>query len=269
MFDNIKNAKKNKGQVVILTAMFSLVISVLIISVMSSPVVSQMKMNKNLFKAKESFYISESGNEDIVYRIKNGQSILGQEDLVFSNGIAQTTVTDLGNGIKEILTVGDVNNRIRKIKTKIQTTSGVSFNYGLFTGQGGIEMENNTRINGSVYSNGSIEGAGNVMIAGDVYVAPRSATTANLKWIVQNNDFAFGRYVDSQQRVDAVQSFATSTSELQVSKISLYVKKIGSPANLNIKIVKDKSGSPDKNNILATGEILSSFISQNYVYVYF
>src|SRR3989344_2041647 len=267
MFDNIKNAKKNKGQVVILTAMFSLVISVLIISVISSPVVSQMKMNKNLFKAKESFYISESGNEDIVYRIKNGQSILGQEDLVFSNGIAQTTVTDLGNGIKEILTVGDVNNRIRKIKTKIQTTSGVSFNYGLFTGQGGIEMENNTRINGSIYSNGSIEGARNVMIAGDVYVAPRPATTTNIKWETNNEDFIFGKYVGSEQRVDTMQSFVTTTSGLRIFKVSLHLKKVGSPANLSVKIVKDKNGVPDKNNVIAEGSLLSSLIGTNYSFM--
>ncbi|OGD68451.1 hypothetical protein A2996_01525 [Candidatus Campbellbacteria bacterium RIFCSPLOWO2_01_FULL_34_15] len=267
MTTKILKRKKNEGQVVILVALFAIFVSSSLIMIISSPVVSQLKTNRILFEAKKSYYLSESGNEDIVYRTKNGENIVGQKNILLNDGSAGTIVTDLENGVKEVVTTANVNNKIRKIKSRIQVTSGVSFNYGLFTGQGGIEMENNTRINGSVYSNGSIEGAGNVMIAGDVYVAPRSATTTNLKWIVQNNDFAFGRYVDSQQRVDAVQSFATSTSELQVSKISLYVKKIGSPANLNIKIVKDKSGSPDKNNILATGEILSSFISENYAYV--
>ncbi|MDD2935250.1 MAG: hypothetical protein PHX25_02125 [Candidatus Pacebacteria bacterium] len=267
MTTKILKRKKNEGQVVILVALFAVFVSSSLIMIISSPVVSQLKTNRILFEAKKSYYLSESGNEDIVYRIRNGANIVGQKNIILNDGSAGTVVTDLGSGIKEVVTTANVNNKIRKIKSRIQVTSGVSFNYGLFTGQGGIEMENNTRINGSIYSNGSIEGASNVMIAGDVYVAPRPATTTNIKWITQNDDFVFGRYIGGQQRVDAMQSFATSTNDLRLSKVSLYLKKIGNPTNLNIKIAKDKSGNPDKNNILATGEILSSLISGSYAYV--
>src|SRR3989344_2153446 len=267
MTTKILKRKKNEGQVVILVALFAIFVSSSLIMIISSPVVSQLKTNRILFEAKKSYYLSESGNEDIVYRTKNGENIVGQKNILLNDGSAGTIVTDLGNGVKEVVTTANVNNKIRKIKSRIQVTSGVSFNYGLFTGQGGIEMENNTRINGSIYSNGSIEGASNVMIAGDVYVAPRPATTTNIKWETNNEDFIFGKYVGSEQRVDTMQSFVTTTSGLRIFKVSLYLKKVGSPANLSVKIVKDKNGVPDKNNVIAEGSLLSSLIGTNYSFM--
>ncbi|MFC1623664.1 hypothetical protein ACFL05_00915 [Patescibacteria group bacterium] len=266
-FTKKNNIACDSGQIVITATLFSLFLSVAIVSAISSPVVSQLKINRDLSKSKQSFFTSESSNEDVVYRLKNGMEISDQETLQLNDGEATTVISDIGNGLKEIISTGDVKNRFRKTKSRVRVTTGTSFSYGLFTGQGGVELDNNSRINGSIYSNGSIIGGSNVVIAGDVYVANQVATTTDTEWTNQNDDFIFGRFVDSQERIDAVQSFSPSSPSGYLSKAGLYLRKVGSPANLSIKITEDKNGEPDKNSIIASGTIFSGLAGENYSFI--
>ncbi len=259
------NLKKNRGQVIILVALFTLFISAFVISIISSPVVGQLKTNRDLLQSEKSYFFSEGGNEDIIYRIRNGESISGQKVLSFDDGgSAVTTVTDLDDGVKEVTTVADYDNKIRKIESKIKTTSGVSFNYGLFAGQGGIDIGTDSVINGPVYSDGNITGSSGARISGDVYVAIPPATTTSMEWLSQNDSFDFARYF---WKTDAFQSFKVVNSPSYLSKVAINIKKIGSPYNLKILIVGDRNGAPDPWNVLATGVLASNLVGSNYSYV--
>jgi len=234
---------------------------------MSSPVVSQLKVGKEHNKAKQALFISEGGNEDVLSRVRNGANITDSQELAFDNGTTITTVTDLGSDLKEIVTASDLDGRVKKIQSKVRLTSGVSFNYGLFTGQGGLDIDNNSRINGSVYSNGDIIGAGGATIAGDVYVAMRPATTTDVEWITYNDDLSFGLRTSGQNQIDITQSFKVVSSNTYLAKIALYLKKVGTPTNLDVFITEDKSGKPNKNGILATGVVASNLVESNYSFV--
>ncbi|MBU1557541.1 hypothetical protein KKC45_01110 [Patescibacteria group bacterium] len=263
------NFKKNKdgGFVIITVALFSLLISISLVSIISSPVISEIKTNRDLSKSKHSFFTAESNSEDVIYRIKNGMEVSSQEEIELNGGTGVAVVSDLSEGVKEITSVGDNYNRIRKIKNNIRVSTGVSFNYGLFVGQGGVSFDSNTRINGSIYSNGNIIGGSNSVIAGDVYVATQIATTTDTEWTVYNEDFEFGLNIYGQNRIDVVQSFKFNSDDVYLAKAGLYLKKVGSPSNISVKVAEDKNGIPDKNDIVTTGTISSGSVGTSYSFV--
>lgn len=259
--------RNNQGQIIIITSLFLLAISLVFFSIITSPVVQQIKNNRNIKESKKSFFTTESSNEDVFYRIKKNMQVSSQESLSLNSGVAVSEITDLGNSSKEVVSVGNVKDRVRKIKNIISSASGTSFNYGLFSGQGGIYIGNNAVIQGSVYSNGKIIGSGNSYIEGDVYIAVQAATSTSKEWIVYNNDFIFGRYVGGERPVDIAQSFDVSLDDTSLNKIALYLKKVGSPANIDIKITKDKFNEPNKNDIIASGTINASLVEEEYSFI--
>ncbi len=259
--------KTDQGFVVITTALFFLLISVTLVSIISSPVVSQVKTNRDLAKSKHSFFTAESGAEDVIYRIKNGMNTSSQEELSLNDSQVVVVTNDIGDGVKEVTSTGNNDNRIRKIKNNIRVSTGVSFNYGLFVGEGGVVFDNNTQINGSVYSNGNIIGGSNSVIAGDVYVATQVSTTTDAEWTTYNDDFEFGLSIYGQDRIDVAQSFRPNTEESYLAKAGFYLKKVGSPSNISVKVVEDKNGNPDKNNIITTGTLSSGLVGTEYSFV--
>jgi len=262
-----KRRNLNEGQAVIIVVLILLTIILGLTSSLSSPVIKELQNVKNLSESKSSYFLAEAGSEDIVYRIKNNMQVPSYATLSLNGGINTITVTDLGSGEKEIISSGDIKNNIRKIKNRVKISDGISFNYGLLVGEGGIDFDNNSRINGSVYSNGGIEGDFNVVITGDVYVAAQIASSTNQESIIQNDDFIFGKYLNGNKQVDAMQSFIPSGDEADLTKLNLYLKKVGTPSNLDIKITKDKNGEPDKNEVKASGTISSSLIGGTYDWI--
>ncbi len=257
-----KKIKKNSGQVAVIVTLFALLASVAITVAVSSPVVDQLKSNRELIKSKKSFYTAESATEDIIYRIKNNMNA-SAGDFYANGGSSAVNITDLGNGVKQIESLGSVGDRLRKLQSTLRVSAGASFHYGLFVGQGGVNLSNNTQINGSVYSNGNIIGSNNVKIAGDVYVATPVSTTTD----VENTNYVSDFYFGNQDVVDVAQSFVPSSTSATLGKVALNIKKIGSPSNINIKIVADKNNFPDKNNILASSAVSSSLVGEDYSFI--
>lgn len=59
---------------------------------------------------------------------------------------------------------------VRKVKCGARYGVGASFNFGMQSGNGGINMLNSSIVTGNVFSNGPITGSGNV-IRGNIVVA--------------------------------------------------------------------------------------------------
>ena len=77
-----------------------------------------------------------------------------------------------------------------------------------------------------------------------------------------------GKSVSGQNRIDIAQSFKPGTNQAStINKISLKLKKFGTPANLAVKITRDSGGKPDKNNVLTTGTLASNMVTTEYGYV--
>ncbi|MBI4118068.1 MAG: hypothetical protein HY455_00820 [Parcubacteria group bacterium] len=116
--------------------------------------------------AKQGYYVSESAQEDVVYRLRTGMDVSSQEVLNVGDFYATSTVVD-DDGTKTTTTSAYVGENLRKTETIVSIADGVTFNYGVHIGLGGLLLENSSSIAGNALSNGPVTGSGN-LIKGDV-----------------------------------------------------------------------------------------------------
>jgi hypothetical protein len=165
-----RNEIGQKGQVVITAAVLFLAGSLVAIGGITGPIFKEVRSANNLLQSKQAFAVSEGSLEDVTYRLMTGLPYVSTEVLEIRGSTATTTITDVSEG-KRITALGDKLNSIRKSEIDLKNGTGVAFFYGIQTGIGGVELENNSSIIGNVYSMGEVEGAGSNLIAGDVVSA--------------------------------------------------------------------------------------------------
>ncbi len=236
---------KTAGYVALAVTLLVMIVSLTIIGGFTFFALQEAQTNTAFTKSIESRYIAEGGIEDMIYRVVSGKQYLASETLGVGNGTTTLTVSTSGTQ-KTIRSAGTRDNFQQNIETKvIVNATAVSFYYGIQVGDGGIDMTHlDGKIIGNVYSNGNVTGSGSV--TGDVVVAGGITTTPSYSWEANDSDQAFATTTGSR---DIAQSFiATSTAAL--NKVSVYIKKVGSPANdITLHITTDNSGKPNKTDI--------------------
>ena len=142
---DLKKVRKDKGQAVIVSVIFFVIISLALISGGTLPTGNQIKNSNDFYKSKQSYAAADSVNDNAFYMVGKGYSVSSGLTLPFSTaGVTATaTVTDLTN------------------KKQI--------------GTGGFTM-NNSIVNGDVYSNGDISDGGST-ISGNTTVAYTSTSS--------------------------------------------------------------------------------------------
>jgi len=252
----------NRGAAMMIVVLFFVFISLTILVGIITPTVREFKIAGTTSNSKNAYFLAESGVEDILYRLRTNKQIGASETLALGTSSATTTITDISSSQKQIISLGDNSLNQRKINLTATTGVGVSFSYGVQTGKGGFSMSNNSSIIGSVYANGPITGSGSIT---------GSATSANSAVLTsdQSNgtgvpayDVSFGNANGTQ---DFAQSFQVSDTEV-VNKVRLYIKKVGSPSNLTVRIVNNGSGVPSTTT-KASGTLSASLVSTSYGWI--
>lgn len=260
------NFLKNRqgGAAMLVSVVFFLFISLSIVFGLVSPTVSEFKNTKVNLNSKKSYSLAESGVEDAYYRILKNKPISNSESITLDSNSATTNITSISGGTKQISSVGDVDNYLRKIDLLLKTGSGVIFKYGTQAGQGGIEFSNNAGLYGSLYSNGDIVGSNNAFITGDAFSANSPALNADQSNStgIPTNNIILGNTTNTQ---DFAQSFKLSTNGL-INKAQFYIKKVGSPSNATIRIVSTTNNKPNKTNI-TTGTLNANLVTNNYGWI--
>jgi len=224
--------------------------------------VGQQKILRNIVFSQQAYYVAEAGIEDAIYRIKNNMNIISPYTIGVGAAVATVTVTTVGN-TKTVVVQGDKSNRIRNVQAVLNLDSDeIDFFFGVQVGEGGLEMDNNAQITGNVYSNGSITGASNTVIDGDAIVGGGVAESISTRSTVCNEDQIVGQ---ANPEIDFAQSFTAPSSDPLV-KVSMYIKKVGSPGNRNIRITVDSSGSPADTE-LASGTLESGLVTGSYGWI--
>lgn len=258
----IKYKKNNlqSGQAMLISVVFFLFISMTIIMGIASPILKQVRISKDLIHSKESYFLAEGGMEDALYRVKNGKNIPPNDTLVVNGNVTTITLTSTSNG-KTIDTVSNINGIVRKMEAVVITGIGTAFNYGVQVGTGGFVLNGGSRINGNVYSNGDIVATNGVVITGSAIAANSAALTpdqVNDTPMIPTNTISFRNIASTQDFAQSFQVVGTSP----INKISLYIKKVGSPSDASVRIVTDLSGSPSTNNVFTTqGTLFASLVS--------
>src|SRR3989338_10444385 len=157
----------NSGQAILTSVVFFMFISMIVVSGAYTVSYKESKSSRDFGTSKKSFFMAESGLEDLAYRITKGKSHDTAEVLSLDGYFATTTVADI-NGAKEITATGTASKMIRRSKIKLKTGEGASFFYGMQTGEGGVVMSNNSEVIGNVFSNGPIVGSNSNVVKGDI-----------------------------------------------------------------------------------------------------
>lgn len=197
-----------------------------------------------------------------------GGSYAGEADVVLGPATFTTTVTTIDSVTREIQSVGYYPNSTSPLATQTIraragiNTDSVSFNYALQTGYGGLEMANNTTVNGNAYSNFNVDGAPGALITGDVWVAGGTALTADQQSSGAASDQPVGQ---ASANADVAQSFIPSQTEV-LNKVTLYLKKVDTPSDKTVRILTDNGGVPSGAE-LANGTLQSSLVTGSYGWI--
>jgi len=157
----MKNLLKNnkKGFAAILAAIILMSVSLIITLAFGTLVLSERQIVKNSIKSLKSYYVAEAGVEDILLRNNKGMKlpVLNPSSLNVGEGTATRDVGDIVAGTREITSEGNVQGCIRKISVVVTlSTTGIAFHYGAQVGDGGMEMEPNSKVKGNVFSNNDV-----------------------------------------------------------------------------------------------------------------
>lgn len=178
MIQTKRKVNMQSGAAMLLSVVSFLFISLAVISGLVSPALSQYRDANINLKAKQSYFLAESGVEDVSYRKIKNMIVGDNEVLTLNSSTATTTVsTVLGNQV--ISSLGDIASHQRKVNITLSLGTGASFNYGVQVGQGGFILENSATVTGNIYSSGSVTGAGNT-VSGDVVSAGASGLVDNI-----------------------------------------------------------------------------------------
>ncbi len=251
--------KDQKGATILFFVLILTFISVLISSSMLFIASKNIERVKDETKAIKSYYAAESGLEDTIYRIKSGKNYSSSSNFSLDGAEVNIVVSE-GNGSTTVSASSDYQNAVKNLSSKIKTLSTkVNFSYGALIGEGGIEMGENAKIKGDVYSNGNIKGSNGATIEGDVFISGSPNSNITAQSVVCNTDNKFGR---DYPFLDYAQSFKVDSNSV-LSKVSIYIKKIDNPKDLRIRIVKDDNGRPGYDQ-LTYKDINVNFIDYNY-----
>lgn len=247
------------GFAALLSTMVIMAVILIVVASLSLVTLIEQKISANITYSAQAYFAAESGIEDSLYRLIKGHDYAATNSLTVGAGEAAITISDVANQ-KYILAAGQKNNRFRKLRIKLNAggQQGTAFYYGVQVGEGGLIMDNNSRVQGSIYSNGSIRGGNGATITADAWVANPSLI-ANQQSQANNTDFVFGQ---ASPVIDAAQSFTPSVAG-NLIKVSLLLKKFGAATNKTVRLLTDNSGRPSKTLVSsgAYGSLLTSQVS--------
>jgi len=200
---NFKKRSNKKGSVLFITILFLLAFSLTTIYGTINPVLRDMKMVRGASMSRQSFFTAESGTEDLVYRLKNNITHDNIETIVLNNTVATSTLSTNGYSVN-VLSLGDTDDVIRLTSVDLVLASGVSFNYGVQAGNGGVSFANTASIRGNVNSSGPITGTNSNIVYGTVIstgpsglVSGIHATSSVYAHTIQNADIDGNAYYQS------------------------------------------------------------------------
>lgn len=223
---------------------------------------SSTKLQRTTIRNAQAIALAEGGLEKAVYELNQNPSYSGETNTSLGNGTFTTSVTTIDSRTKRVTVTASIPDSTNPITEKtVKANVGidadiVSFSYGVQAGNGGFQLQNNSFVKGNIYANGDVIGATGAYATGTVVVAGGTSVTADQEHGTYNADYVFGQ---TSPVLDVAQSFQLSADAF-VNKVSLYIKKTGSPSNKTVYILADNAGVPSK-TIIGTATLNASSVT--------
>ena len=256
------NQKNNNGFIAMITLLFFMSMTLIIIFSLSTVVLTTNKITKNSIDSVQSYYSGESGIEDGLLRVMKDYDYTAINSFSLGDNTQVSQNISQSGNTTTIDSIASYKNNKREVQAEVTITADeISFYYGVQVGEGGLTMGNTSSIIGNLYSDGSVSGGGT--ITGDLIVATGMNMDVNGIWDTYNDDLIFGK---DGEPTDIAMSFVPASTGV-LSQVSFYIKN-SSPAHDDgtIRIVEDNAGSPST-TVLTTATFLSSKIGSSYGWV--
>lgn len=255
---------KQDGAAMMTLVLFFLSVSIVILVGITTPIANQIRNASDFLLSKQGYIAADTLNEEALYRLNSGRTLPAQLVLSFSGASSTAAITDV-NGAKQVIAEGDAGIFSRVSKSIFSQGQGVSINYGLQVGNGGVTMSGSSSIVGNVYSNGNITATGSCSITGSAVAAVATVPTADQENYTSGTPAVSTTFGTANASQDFAQSFVVSTSTA-VAEVSLYIRKNGSPANTTVKIMNNNVDRPGS-TVLASGTLSASSVSTSFGWV--
>ncbi|MFH0937170.1 MAG: choice-of-anchor R domain-containing protein [Candidatus Daviesbacteria bacterium] len=266
---------KEQGQIIILAVIVVGLVLVNTLGIIGGSQIFSQNTNYTL-RSTQAVHLAEAGIDKAIASLNTtGGSYNGETKTLLGPGEYTVTVTNKNPTTKIVKSTAYVPSEAEAKSTKtiqieISRGIGAAFNYGIQVGDGGLVMDLNSQINGSVYANGNIQMGINNRITGDVYVAggvqPNPDQQSDCS-VPSCGDFIFGKSVDGVNRLGVAQGFQPATTN-RLNKVAIKLKKFNSPPNLEVRIVgSNAQGNPNKNDIKASTTLTSNLVTGSYNFV--
>ena len=260
---------KERGQALLgVVVLFTTIVTTVVVGI-TGPISRHIQAAKDTHASIESYLVAESLAEDLAYRLRVGKQTATSETLSIGSASASANITS-NLGAQTITSTGNHFDLSRTVAIVLTQGTGISFNYGTQSGNGGFIIANNAGVNGNVYSNGNIvgsdgDGSNASFVTGTVVAANSIATTTdqvNDTPTTPPNSITFANANGTQ---DFAQSFQIST-DAPANSVSFYIKKNGSPSNATVRITTDDGSKPNDSSI-TTATLSASQVTTSYGWV--
>ena len=265
------------GQSAITAVFFLVAISLVIGAGFTSLGLKQINSSRIFLRSLQSYAASESGVEDVMLRISRKLPVDTNEILSIGGGNVTTATVNIGTD-KEIIGSAAVNNFVRRAKVVMSEGAGAEYTFGIQVGEGGFCMDEGAQVIGNAYSSGNILGpsAGGCdrnpggqgqkgIITGNASAGVGYSDNPNDSESNYEQNLAFGK---TSPVIDIAQKFRFSTAG-PAGRLWLFLRKVGNPPPLNVRIVRNSGGVPSNNlnDIMASSTIPASAVISNYLFV--
>ncbi len=271
--------KNESGQMFILAVIVLVLVMINVVLVISNSL-TLFQNSKYSSGALTATNLAEAGIDKAVASLnKSAGTYNGESEVKIGAGSLGVVITPKDASTKIIEATGYIPNKSnpkfkKTIRAEVSKGDGVSFHYGVQIGDGGLRVDQQSTINGGVYSNGNISLDQQTIINGDVYVAGGTQPMPDQEFDCSSPgclevDYQFGKNITGENRIDVSQSFKPSQTAV-INKVGLKLKKIGPGPhpNLTVKILgNNASNNPNKNDLKALGTLSSVQVTQQYSYV--
>lgn len=164
------------GQIIIVGIIFLAVVLIMASSLFNR-VSSFMDFSATSIVNEQATNLAEAGIDRALWQLnQTAGSYTGESNTTLgTTGTFTVSITNNGSNLKTITATGFIPNstkprakRTIKVNAAIDSTQ-ISFHYAVQVGTGGVNMQNSSIINGSVYTLGNITGSGSSIINGDTF----------------------------------------------------------------------------------------------------
>ncbi|OHA16705.1 MAG: hypothetical protein A3H57_00075 [Candidatus Taylorbacteria bacterium RIFCSPLOWO2_02_FULL_43_11] len=194
-----KKGDRQKGQTIVMVALFFSAVSTLIMLVLAEPALKQLGQTHNLLSSEQSLYVARAAAEDYVYRLANNMDVPEKITITIGSNVGSSTVETVGQE-KFVSGSGHVEGLVRTLKYRIVIGTGVQFSFGLQSGRGGIKFKNGSTqaaIHGNIYANGPIIGFGNYIYGSAVSSSDTTVPTYGYIYNVHATESVYANKVEN------------------------------------------------------------------------